>query len=65
MPARYMSGFFKTQGGSLMDRITQADRDSMTTLRDASHNLLLAMWREHPAIMRQRTGKALPNVRPD
>lgn len=47
-----------------MDRITHADNASMKTLRSASHQLLLAMWREHPAIMRQRTGKALPNVRP-
>ena len=47
-----------------MDSIGQADKDALDNLPIASQALIIALWRERPAIMRHRTGKALPNVRP-
>ena len=47
-----------------MDLQMKADQRSMDTLGQASSDLLKAMWREHPEIMRVRTGKAFLDVGP-
>lgn len=46
-----------------MDSIMYADEDANKNLDKAARALLEAMWREHPHIMRQRTGKALLDAR--